>query len=95
MGNNKISAFPSQMIPDKEKNQEWCSDMIDAIAGHIYSESSIWEENVYEDIRNYGIYNGQWATDDYKYLTEQYGFAQPARLVNYPIITRSFVRRRA
>tara|TARA_A100001515_G_scaffold114986_1_gene96525 strand:- start:299 stop:2569 length:2271 start_codon:yes stop_codon:yes gene_type:complete len=87
MAHRKVSAFPSQLIPDKEKNEEWCSKMIDAIAGYIYSESSIWEENVYADIKNYSIYNGDWSTDDYKYLTEQYGFAQPARLVNYPIIT--------
>lgn len=87
MSYNNKSTFPNQLIPDSEKTVEWCEQMIDAVAGYIYSDSSVWEDNVYEDIKNYAIYNGQWDTDDYAYLTEQYGFAQPARLVNYPIIT--------
>lgn len=87
MSYNNKSTFPNQLISDSEKTVEWCEQMIDAVAGYIYSDSSVWEDNVYEDIKNYAIYNGQWDTDDYAYLTEQYGFAQPARLVNYPIIT--------
>ena len=87
MSYNNKSTFPNQLIPDSEKTVEWCEQMIDAVANYIYSDSSIYEDNVYEDIKNYAIYNGQWDTDDYAYLTEQYGFAQPARLVNYPIIT--------
>jgi tRNA(Phe) wybutosine-synthesizing methylase Tyw3 len=40
-----------------------------------------------DDIRNYNIYNGHVDIDEYKYVTEQYGAAYPAKLVNYPIIS--------
>ena len=78
--------FPPQLLPDSEKTEEWCEQMIDAVAGHIYEDNSVFENSVYEDIQNYSIYNGDFELTDYQYLTEQYGFSQPARLVNYPII---------
>ena len=84
--NSNSYNFPPQLLPDSEKDEVWCEQMIDAIAGHIYEDNSMFENSVYEDIQNYSIYNGDFELSDYQYLTEQYGFAQPARLVNYPII---------
>ena len=78
--------FPSQLIPDSKKDKKWCEHMLDAIVNHTDHVSS--PENRYrlKDIRNYDIYNGEFNRDDYKYLTEQYGYNYPARLVNYPIV---------
>ena len=78
--------FPSQLIPDSKKDKKWCEHMLDAIVSHTDAVDS--PENRYrlKDIRNYDIYNGDFNRDDYKYLTEQYGYNYPARLVNYPIV---------
>jgi len=78
--------FPSQLIPDSKKDKKWCEHMLDAIVNSTDQVDS--PENRYKlkDIRNYDIYNGDFNRDDYKYLTEQYGYNYPARLVNYPIV---------
>ena len=78
--------FPSQLLPDSKKDKKWCEHMLDAIVNHTDHVSS--PENRYrlKDIRNYDIYNGEFNREDYKYLTEQYGYNYPARLVNYPIV---------
>lgn len=78
--------FPSQLIADKEKDEKWCESMLDAIVSRgDYGESPDKVSRA-KDIKNYDVYNGNFARDDYKYLTEQYGASYPARLVNYPII---------
>ena len=51
-----------------------------------YVESP-YRNNRLNDIQNYNIYNGDLDLEDFKYITEQYGMAYPARLVNYPIIS--------
>jgi len=78
--------FPSQLLPDSKKDKKWCEHMLDAIVNHTGHVDS--PENRYQlkDVRNYDIYNGDFNRDDYKYLTEQYGYNYPARLVNYPIV---------
>lgn len=78
--------YPSQLIPDSKKDKKWCEQMLDAIVNQTDHVDS--PENRYriKDIRNYDIYNGDFNRDDYKYLTEQYGYNYPARLVNYPIV---------
>jgi len=78
--------FPSQLIPDSKKNEKWCEQMLDAIVGSTGHLSSIESGHRAKDIRNYDVYNGRFDREDYKYLTEQYGYSYPARLVNYPIV---------
>lgn len=84
---SKVTTFPPMMLSDGEKNKEWCEQMIDAITMQIYGDNGTFEDDVQSDIINYAIYNGDIEVSDFAYLTEQYGLAQPARLVNYPIIS--------
>jgi len=83
----KIASFPSMMVSEKEKNKEWCSDVLDSIVGYMSHNDSTYTTSRNNDIGNYAIYNGEINQDDYSYITEQYGLSYPARLVNYPIIT--------
>ena len=84
---NKYSSMPSMLISDKEKNDEWCEQVLNAISSFMAAEGGEYASTRTRDIRNYQIYNGVLNQNDYKYITEQYGLAYPARLVNYPIIT--------
>ena len=83
----KYSSMPSLVISDKEKNDEWCRQVIHAIVSYMGTEGGTYSSSRVRDIRNYQIYNGVLNQSDYTYLTEQYGLTYPARLVNYPIIT--------
>lgn len=74
--------FPSQLLPDSKKDEKWCEQMLDAIVSSTDNQG----KPQIKDIRNYDIYNGEFDREDYKYLTEQYGYSYPARLVNYPIV---------
>ena len=86
MTNYRSSGFPSLVLDESEKTPEWCEQVVDAIINTLGGNNSSWESNRYRDIKNYSIYNGNIEVDDYKYITEQYGMAYPARLANYPII---------
>ena len=86
MANYRSSGFPSLVLDESEKTPEWCEQVVDAIINTLGGNNSSWESNRYRDIKNYSIYNGNIELDDYKYITEQYGMAYPARLANYPII---------
>ncbi|MDG1859697.1 MAG: hypothetical protein P8I94_11365 [Emcibacteraceae bacterium] len=86
MHNRTNFSFPSMFVSEKEKNEEWCSSVIDAIMNYLTYDKSPLRDARSSDIRNYSIYNGNFVRDDFKYITEQYGVAFPARLVNYPII---------
>ena len=84
---NKYSSMPSMVVSEKEKNEEWCEQVLNAIVSHMGTEGGTYSISRIKDIRNYQIYNGVLNQSDYKYLTEQYGLTYPARLVNYPIVT--------
>ena len=79
--------FPKQLLLDSEKTEDWCEAMIDAIISTMNTDESPLVHSRLDDIRNYNIYNGHVDIDEYKYVTEQYGAAYPAKLVNYPIIS--------
>jgi hypothetical protein len=82
----EYTSFPSMMVSEKEKNQEWCETVLGSIVSYMsYNESSYGDSRT-RDINNYSIYNGNINQGDYAYITEQYGLSYPARLVNYPII---------
>jgi hypothetical protein len=83
----KYSSMPAMVIPEKEKNDEWCSQVLNAIVSYMGSSGGNYNDSRIKDIRNYQVYNGVLSQGDYKYITEQYGLTYPARLVNYPIIT--------
>jgi len=83
----KYTSMPSMVIPEKEKNDEWCEQVLNAITSYMASDAGEYSISRTRDIRNYQIYNGELNQGDYKYITEQYGLTYPARLVNYPIIT--------
>jgi len=83
----KYTSMPSMVIADKEKNDEWCEQVLNAITSYMASDGGHYSSSRTRDIRNYQIYNGELNQSDYKYITEQYGLTYPARLVNYPIIT--------
>jgi len=84
---NKYKSMPSMLVSEKEKNDEWCEQVLNSIVGYMSSGDSTHNFSRVRDIRNYQIYNGDLNQADYSYLTEQYGLTYPARLVNYPIIT--------
>ena len=84
---NKYKSMPSMVVSEKEKNDEWCEQVLNSITGYMASGDSTYNSSRSKDIRNYQIYNGELNQADYTYLTEQYGLTYPARLVNYPIIT--------
>ena len=84
---NKYKSMPSMLVSEKEKNDEWCEQVLNSIVGYMASGDSTHNFSRVRDIRNYQIYNGDLNQADYSYLTEQYGLTYPARLVNYPIIT--------
>ena len=81
------SSMPSMMVSEKQKNKEWCNEVLDAIVGYMGISEGNYDISRTKDIKNYQIYNGELNAGDYTYLTEQYGLTYPARLVNYPIIT--------
>ena len=81
------TSFPSMMVSEKEKNDEWCNRVLESVISYMTYGESPYESSRTKDIKNYSIYNGQINQDDYTYITEQYGLTYPARLVNYPIIT--------
>ena len=83
----KTAAFPSMMVSEKEKNEEWCNDVLNAIIGFMSYDDSTYQSSRNKDMGNYSVYNGSINQADYTYITEQYGLTYPARLVNYPIIT--------
>jgi len=75
------------MVSEKEKNKEWCDNVLNAIIGFMSYDDSTYQSSRNKDIGNYAVYNGKINQADYTYITEQYGLSYPARLVNYPIIT--------
>ena len=83
----KYTTMPSMVISDKEKNDEWCLQVLEAITSYMGVSEGHYKSSRISDVRNYQIYNGVLNQADYTYITEQYGLAYPARLVNYPIIT--------
>mgnify|MGYP003108938381 CR=1 FL=1 len=78
-------SFPSQLLSENEKDQKWCEQMIDAIMNYS-TGSDDYKASRVADLQHYQIYNGEINRESYKYVTEQYGSAYPARLVNYPIL---------
>ena len=84
---NNYNSMPSMVISEKEKTQEWCRQVLNAVTGYMGTEGGSYHSSRVKDIRNYQIYNGELSQGDYAYITEQYGLTYPARLVNYPIIT--------
>jgi len=83
----KYTTMPSMVVSDKEKNDEWCLQVLEAITSYMSVSEGHYKSSRVNDVRNYQIYNGVLNQADYTYITEQYGLAYPARLVNYPIIT--------
>jgi len=83
----KYTSMPSMVVGDKEKNDEWCEQVLDAIVSYMGTDGGTYASSRAKDIKNYQVYNGSINQSDYKYITEQYGLTYPARLVNYPIIT--------
>ena len=84
---NRYKSMPSMVISEKDKTQEWCRQVLNAVTSYMGAEGGAYHTARTKDIRNYQIYNGQLNQADYSYITEQYGLTYPARLVNYPIIT--------
>ena len=77
-------SVPRQAIPESEKNLEWCKDNLRAItktlgAGGKHNDSKN------KDIANYNLYNGFINSQDYEYITEQYGVPYPAQMNNFPL----------
>ena len=77
--------FPPLLVSEDEKNDKWCEQMIDAIMNYTNGSDQFKSHRI-QDLMHYQIYNGEINRESFKYVTEQYGFAYPARLVNYPII---------
>tara|TARA_R100001126_G_scaffold99910_1_gene76510 strand:- start:1170 stop:3473 length:2304 start_codon:yes stop_codon:yes gene_type:complete len=84
---NRYKSMPSMVVAEKDKTQDWCRQVLDAITNYMGAEGGSYHSSRVKDIRNYQIYNGVLSQGDYSYITEQYGLTYPARLVNYPIIS--------
>ena len=84
---NRYKSMPSMVVAEKEKTEQWCRQVLNAITSYMGAEGGTYYSARAKDIRNYQIYNGVLSQGDYSYITEQYGLTYPARLVNYPIIT--------
>ena len=54
---NKYSSMPSMVISEKEKNKEWCEQVLNAIISHMGSEGGAYSISRIKDVRNYQIYN--------------------------------------
>ena len=65
--------MPSMVVSEKEKNDEWCEQVLNSITRYMASGDSTYNSSKLKDIRNYQIYNGDLNQADYTYLTEQYG----------------------
>ena len=77
--------FPKQNIPDSQKNKKWCREMIEAIASY-HGNSVRHSRERRKDYDNYMLFNGLFDQRQFEYITNTFGLATPARLVNYPII---------
>jgi hypothetical protein len=84
---NRYKSMPSMVVAEKEKTEDWCRQVLNAITSYMGAEGGSYHSSRVKDIRNYQIYNGVLSQGDYSYITEQYGLTYPARLVNYPIIS--------
>jgi len=87
MYNSSQSSFPPQFVLESEKTEEWADQWVSAVVAYMSYVESPYKNSRLNDIQNYNIYNGTLDLEDFKYITEQYGMAYPARLVNYPIIS--------
>ena len=87
MYNSSQSSFPPQFVLESEKTEEWANQWVNAVVAYMSYAESPYKNSRLNDIQNYNIYNGTLDLEDFKYITEQYGMAYPARLVNYPIIS--------
>ena len=87
MYNSSQSSFPPQFVLESEKTEEWANQWVNAVVAYMSYVESPYKNSRLNDIQNYNIYNGTLDLEDFKYITEQYGMAYPARLVNYPIIS--------
>ena len=87
MYNSSQSSFPPQFVLESEKTEEWSNQWVKAVVAFMSYVESPYKNSRLNDIQNYNIYNGTLDLEDFKYITEQYGMAYPARLVNYPIIS--------
>ena len=79
------STFPKQNIPDSEKTKDWCKNMVDAVTRYHGNSVRATRERR-KDYDNYMLFNGLFDQRQFEYITNTYGLATPARLVNYPII---------
>jgi hypothetical protein len=77
--------FPRQNIPERDKNEEWHSNTVDAIVSQS-RQNSRYLSSRKNDHENYLIVNGDFDGKQFEYVTDMYGITAPARLVNYPII---------
>ena len=54
---NKYSSMPSMLVSEKEKNKEWCEQVLNAITGYMGTEGGNYNSTRVRDIRNYQLYN--------------------------------------
>lgn len=74
--------IPEQLIPVKEKNEQWCQDNVRAIM------QSVSATNGMSHVQNrmaFNLYNGYQNEADFEYLTGSDEFRLPARVRFYPI----------
>jgi len=77
-------AYIEFVVPDSNE-KEWAEEVAKKLANSV-PLSTYWSAERQRVEENYAIYDGKFNKDDFKYITEMYGVAAPARLVNYPLI---------
>jgi len=81
---NRVKPQPDDFLPMAKKDHDWHKDYVDWILGS-YGTAGYNRERK-KDHDNYNIVNGLFNDKEFTYVTNTYGLATPARLVNYPII---------
>tara|TARA_R100001377_G_scaffold78892_1_gene56818 strand:- start:1594 stop:3846 length:2253 start_codon:yes stop_codon:yes gene_type:complete len=77
-------SVPRQAIPESKKTLEWCKDNLRAITKTLGTGGKH-NDSKNKDIANYNMYNGFVNSQDYEYITEQYGVPYPAQMNNFPL----------
>ena len=53
----EYKSMPSMVVSEKEKNDEWCEQVINSIVSYMSTEGGVYASSRVKDIRNYQIYN--------------------------------------
>ena len=77
--NNWMNVAPSQLVPEKDKTEDWYKANIDDIIAQCGSD----KRDVHKQFR---IYDGEYNGEDFSYITSTFGIDFPAQLKHIPLV---------